>query len=452
MRYILEGHLDFAPKQFEVPENEGKTCSAFFGLQEFHVTYSLWYIIKYKDFNNYADFISYKFLTNQKSSYNKPFTVEELNYFNVINAKVIEEKMNKLFKIENGKLILNSNRKFKAKQLQLIQHFIKTQKFTTLLSYLSLFEAKSSPLRQDLRAIRTAKDEITPFIQDKILNRKSGYFWEMQMKQYDIDHDKLPDRIKEGKAIGVEIECFMPPEFSRKKIRDMIMQRKISGITIVGDGSLEASEHMYSYTEREDEDGEITEDNFPWEDMEFRVLTNVDDLSNLEKICKLLFDVGAEVNSTCGLHVHLDARDMNARQASMASCKLVKALPVLTSIVPKSRRTNDRYCQYGRSHRMNGDDRYRMINTTAYNRHKTVEVRLHSGTINYKKISQWVKICYNTFRAKSRHKGNIETIEKLCEFASLPIETRIYMEKRYGKFNTNGVQIPDANHEESEAA
>jgi hypothetical protein len=40
-----------------------------------------------------------------------------------------------------------------------------------------------------------------------------------------------------------------------------------------------------------------------------------------------------------------------------------------------------------------GRDRYYKLNAESFERHGTVEFRQHSGTIEFKKISSWIRIC-----------------------------------------------------------
>jgi len=101
---------------------------------------------------------------------------------------------------------------------------------------------------------------------------------------------------------------------------------------------------------------------------------------------------GAKVNRTCGLHVHLDMRGYDHRKAFS---NLVSAQPILYQMVPASRRTNT-YCakttNKNYDHYLRTSNRYLGINPQSYRKYGTIEVRLHSGTTDFVKITNFVDI------------------------------------------------------------
>lgn len=116
---------------------------------------------------------------------------------------------------------------------------------------------------------------------------------------------------------------------------------------------------------------------------ELRVLDKQSNIkTTLTKVLKVLKESEASVTEECGLHVHLDMRN---RDKGSSYSKLYKALPILAKMVDPSRLKND-YCY------MNTDDlsggKYEAINSmTGIN---TIEVRLHEGTLDRKKIHKWI--------------------------------------------------------------
>ena len=114
----------------------------------------------------------------------------------------------------------------------------------------------------------------------------------------------------------------------------------------------------------------------------------------LELLCNILKEHKAEVNKTCGLHVHLDCRK-GFEVAKKTHNNLVAALPFLYCLVSKQRAKN-RYCKPNErmilvEQEIPGD-RYLAINASAYHKYKTVEVRLHSATTSFNKIYNWCRI------------------------------------------------------------
>ncbi len=92
----------------------------------------------------------------------------------------------------------------------------------------------------------------------------------------------------------------------------------------------------------------------------------------------------AEVNHTCGLHVHLDARGLPAGRANGFAGAMMRARNDWMQLIPTARRSNtyvnasDDVC-----------DRYAFVNV----RSTTVEFRLHPGTMNPHKAYGWACVC-----------------------------------------------------------
>jgi hypothetical protein len=109
-----------------------------------------------------------------------------------------------------------------------------------------------------------------------------------------------------------------------------------------------------------------------------------------------LRSAGAQVNKTCGLHVHIDCRN---RDGGQVFTRLVRSLKWLYAVVAPSRRTvpaqgnyGGYYCRRNKSASMRHRTRYQAINGHAYSAHQTIEVRLHQGTVDENKIIQWVRL------------------------------------------------------------
>jgi hypothetical protein len=165
-----------------------------------------------------------------------------------------------------------------------------------------------------------------------------------------------PQSFKYDRAVGVEIECYGPqledklPMWAREK----------------GDGSLGSRS-----------DG-----------VEFNLLLKREFLEpRLFNFCKLMATYGHKVDKTCGLHVHLDMRGRSFEDVQKLAKKVDKWLYALRELVPQSRRENS-YCQFGTSR----TDRYKAVNLCAFEKFKTLEIRLHSGTTDYTKIISWLRL------------------------------------------------------------
>lgn len=128
--------------------------------------------------------------------------------------------------------------------------------------------------------------------------------------------------------------------------------------------------------------------------------------------------MGAIVNRSCGLHVHFNSLEFNARQVAMIALVYKKFEEMLKGMMPKSRQ-NSNWCRdmsldysellsireeqdlidryYGMMDSYPSTDKYndaRYCGMNIHSRyfHGTIEFRLHSGTINREKITNWIKI------------------------------------------------------------
>jgi hypothetical protein len=171
-----------------------------------------------------------------------------------------------------------------------------------------------------------------------------------------------PDKFRYDRAVGVEIECCG---------HEILPQRLPLWLRQGQDGSVET-------TTADREAGR--------EPREYRMLLKRNELEvRLYRACKVLADCA--VNKTCGLHVHLDMRGRTENEVWLLARKLNKWLYALREFVPESRR-NNRYCRFGVSR----TDRYHAVNFTSFSKYGTLEVRLHSGTVDYAKIIAWIRL------------------------------------------------------------
>jgi len=105
----------------------------------------------------------------------------------------------------------------------------------------------------------------------------------------------------------------------------------------------------------------------------------------LTRVCKTLEAVGFSTNRSCGLHVHLDARHLDINTRKKMQRNMTKWLALLIELVPLSRRDNV-YCNLDvRS------GRYCAVSVQT-NGKNTIEVRLHSATIDQTKITMWLRL------------------------------------------------------------
>jgi hypothetical protein len=133
-------------------------------------------------------------------------------------------------------------------------------------------------------------------------------------------------------------------------------------------------------------------------------------LTQLETVCRVLKRKNAYINRSCGLHIHFDAQNIGVEQTKNLLLNYARYERVIDSFMPNSRRgQNNGYCRslagqqayIESAQSMNTlvnsvlTDRYYKVNLQSYRRHKTIEFRQHSGTIEFDKISTWVLFLHN---------------------------------------------------------
>lgn len=139
-------------------------------------------------------------------------------------------------------------------------------------------------------------------------------------------------------------------------------------------------------------------------------------LHEVEKVCSILGEAGARVNKSCGLHIHFNARQLTITDWQNLFKNYINLEMDIDSIMPGSRRaSNNRYCKSmlhnftskneafeaidragnvaALHSNITQNDRYFKLNASSYQRHGTIEFRQHSGTVDFEKISHWIKLC-----------------------------------------------------------
>ncbi len=208
--------------------------------------------------------------------------------------------------------------------------------------------------------------------------------------------------------LGVEIECVVNMNkcvvdeagFSSLGIMDKIGQfLRAQGCTyfdVKSDGSLRVLNQI--------DGGE------KWQPVEITLLCRIGNFTALDKVCAALALLGAKVDRHCGLHVHIDARELLTGSDSTShaavearAARLGNILPLMLAMNHPKRRTNT-HCRpevNGWSTSIRGNPRYSAVNVLAFDRHRTVEVRLHSGTTNVDKIKHWCLLLWSAWNCEN---------------------------------------------------
>ena len=169
------------------------------------------------------------------------------------------------------------------------------------------------------------------------------------------DHHRSRKPTTSVPHIGVEIEV----QFSCTDLRKRVLPLKAHY-----DGSLETGSNVGA---------------------EFKILAPAKQIAKkATRVLRQLWERKAKITPKCGLHVHLDVRQATPARITALLDWAQLTQEVWFGLVPPSRRENH-YCT--RITKTNRSQHYTWMNLT---RHKTLEVRLHAGTLNPFKLEGWL--------------------------------------------------------------
>lgn len=160
-------------------------------------------------------------------------------------------------------------------------------------------------------------------------------------------------------------------------------------------------------------------------------------------LCRKLSALNFRVNASCGLHIHFDMRGRSSDEVKARARIAESWLHALQELLPASRRGNE-YCKWG----ISTTDRYRAVNLRAFQSHNTLEIRCHSGTVDYTKILAWIRLCELVLALRRRPKSGscVGVLEQL----PLAEHDRTYWLARHRALNPN--QYPANGSAETETA
>lgn len=217
----------------------------------------------------------------------------------------------------------------------------------------------------------------------------------------------------EGKKnyVGIEVECYSL--VSRNEIMKMILEQDLeSYIDMHDDGSIQPpyipQNNLFLTQPR-------------YHTYELRILVRENELEQLFKKLKVFFKQGKfKTNSSCGLHVHLDMRH---RDVDACYKKLIKFQHIMFGLV-NNNRWNSEYCQWANEDKTK-EERFSAVNFESYDKHKTLEIRLHHGTTDVKKIENWVNLLLKAVNSKPI--GEIKSKSDVLKFAGRNKQMKTYL-------------------------
>lgn len=199
-----------------------------------------------------------------------------------------------------------------------------------------------------------------------------------------------------------------------------------------------------------DTDGSLNDEPDDCFGIEIKILTRMSDTKNLEKLCQWLKDNDAQVNKSCGLHVHLDVKNSTKHKREKLAETFKALLPAMSKMVSPSRRDN-RYCQSTVSF-----EKYSAVNLSTIARYGTIEVRLHNGTTDFAKIYNWisflqkVKVYGLSCKTVLPHSSNLTM--RLRDMLELDQSNYEFLKARIAKFNGDTGELIEIMGEREEVA
>lgn len=172
---------------------------------------------------------------------------------------------------------------------------------------------------------------------------------------------------------------------------------------------------------------------------EYKVLAKATDaIATTTELVHELWKRRARVDRKCGMHVHIDVRQIDASRVREVMAWLFRTQETWFTMVPPSRRNN---MYVTRLSSPTASSHYTWANTSPYN---TIEIRIHGGTLNPYKVAGWLAALIH-LQTKANEVGfafpdtGDASADFWAVFANAPTEAREYLTAR----QTNGGVLRD---------
>lgn len=225
------------------------------------------------------------------------------------------------------------------------------------------------------------------------------------------------------RKFGVEIEAFFKSSRGIDKLKNLLQQQGVA----IGNGDRSAQMGVWKVTS----DSSIRANGGRAFELVSPILEGQAGLEELAKVCQALKECGARINKSCGLHIHFDAEGFDVQTWKNLLINYAKIEDAIDAFMPTSRRANNNtYCQSMKGHEASlqsattvervislmGSSRYKKVNVHSYARHKTVEFRQHSGSVEFEKIKNWILFLHNLVVVSAHRILTETTLESLSDF------------------------------------
>lgn len=196
---------------------------------------------------------------------------------------------------------------------------------------------------------------------------------------------------------GVELEFITPREISYRAFSSALKQfGKNNSINFINHDKDYEGDVWNIHT-----DGSI---NYPYTcegvEVSSAVLIGNDGLTKVKTFVDFLKDFGCFVNSSCGLHVHVNTKKLNKAQRFAVVARYAHLESKIDKFVDESRReSNNRFC---RTIILDEDFIQHCLETSEPNdyhkvdmrkQYPTLEFRHHEATLGSEKVVDWIQFC-----------------------------------------------------------
>lgn len=242
-------------------------------------------------------------------------------------------------------------------------------------------------------------------------------------------------RIFNKYTFGVEIECY------NASVGNLVSIAQSKGLAMQYEHYNHENRPHYKLTT----DGSIQGNNAV--ECVTPVLKGQKGLNSLKVCCDSLNEVGAMVNKTTGLHVHVGGR-ITEQQYCNVFANYYRLESVIDKFMAPSR-TDNRYAKtlrncpglvwcttYDNVRNELNRSRYYKVNCMAMNAHGTIEFRQHQGTTDFQKIAMWVRFCVKLVDWSATHKLT-HNVTSVADIEFLNAEEKAFFTERTNHFSNN---------------
>lgn len=172
------------------------------------------------------------------------------------------------------------------------------------------------------------------------------------------------------------------------------------------------------------------------------ILKGRNGLASLKNACATLNAVGAKVNKSTGLHVHIGAKDLTPEQYCNVFANYQMLESLIDTFMANSRRENNNFfCKSLRGKYLRhchtreevyealDGSRYYKVNPCSWERHQTIEFRQHQGSTDFEKISNWVSFCAELV-VWSRENRLTRPVTSIDDIPFLKVAEKTYFKRR----------------------